>query len=46
MRFYDREQKDEISIGALKQKAEAFLGATHQFKGYEISFKGLSVEDM
>ena len=44
--FEIKRQKDEISIGVLKQKAEVFLGATHQFKDYEIAYKGLSMEDM
>ena len=44
--FEIKRQKDEISIGVLKQKAEVFLGATHQFKNYEIGYKGLSMEDM
>ena len=45
--FYEiKRQKDDISLGVLKQKAEAFLLATHQFKEYKISYKGLSMEDM
>ena len=45
--FYEvKRQEDEISLGVLKQKAEVFLQATHQFKGYKISYKGLSMEDM
>ncbi len=44
--FEIKRQKDEISIGALKQKAEIFLGATHQFKDCEIGYEGLSMEDM
>lgn len=44
--FEIKRQKDEISIGLLKQKAGNFLQATHQFKGYELSFCGLSMEDM
>ena len=45
--FYEiKRQKDEISLGLLKQKAEVFLGATHVFKGYEIAYKGLSMDDM
>lgn len=44
--FEIKRQKDDISIGILKQKAEAFLQATHRFKGYEITYKGLSMEDM
>ena len=41
-----RNQKDDISYGLLKHKAEVFLNATHEFKGYDISYKGLSMEEM
>ena len=45
--FYEiKRQKDDISLGVLKQKVEVFLQATGQFKGYKISYKGLSMEDM
>ena len=45
--FYEiKRQKDEISIGGLRKRTEAFLQATHEFKGYEILYKGLSMEDM
>ena len=45
--FYEiKRQKDEICLGLLKQKAEVFLGATHVFKGYEIAYRGLSMDDM
>ena len=44
--FEIKRQKEEISMGVLKQKAEKFLEATHQFKEYEITYKGLSMEDM
>ena len=45
--FYEiKRQAEEISIGVLKQKAEIFLQATHEFKKYDISYKGLSMEDM
>ena len=45
--FYEiKRQKNDISLGVLKQKAEVFLQATHQFKGYEISYQGLSMEEM
>ena len=45
--FYEiKRQKDDVSFGAVKQKAEVFLQATGQFKGYKISYKGLSMEDM
>ena len=38
--FEIKRQKEEISMGILRQKAEAFLGATHQFKGYEMVYRG------
>ena len=45
--FYEiKRQKDEISIGVLKQKSEAMLRATGAFKGYEIGYEGLSMEEM
>ena len=45
--FYEiKRQKDDISLGVLKQKAEVFLQATHQFKEYKIAYKGLSMEEM
>lgn len=44
--FEIKRQKEDISLGVLKQKTEAFLQATHQFKGYGISYKGLSMQDM
>ena len=45
--FYEiKRQKDDVSFGAVKQKAEVFLQATGQFKGYKISYKGLSMEEM
>ena len=36
----------EICIGLLKQKAEAMLQTTGAFKDYEITYKGLSIEEM
>ena len=45
--FYEvKRQADEISIRVLKQKAEVMLGATHEWKKYEIAYKGLSMEEM
>ncbi len=45
--FYEiKRQRDDISIGTLKQKAEVMLRATGAFKGYEIRYEGLSMEDM
>ena len=41
-----KRQKDEISIGLLKQKAEVMLRATGKFKDYEIEYEGLSMEKM
>ena len=46
MFFEIKRQKEDISLGVLKQKAEVFLQATGQFKGYRISYKGLSMQDM
>lgn len=44
--FEMKRQADDISLELLKHKAEVFLQATHEFKGYEVSCKGLSMEDM
>ena len=45
--FYEiKRQMEDVSIGVLKQKAEVFLQATHEFKKYDISYKGLSIEEM
>ena len=45
--FYEiKRQKDDINLGALKQKGDVFLQATHQFKGYGITYKGLSMQEM
>ena len=45
--FYEiKRQKADISIGLLKKKAELMLLATHEFKGYEIGYEGLSMEEM
>ena len=45
--FYEiKRQKDDINLGALKQKVDIFLQATHQFKGYGITYKGLSMQEM
>ena len=45
--FYEiKRQANEISIGLLKQRVEVFLQATHEFKKYDISYKGLSMDDM
>ena len=45
--FYEiKRQEREISIGVLKQKAEVMLQATHEWKKYDIKYKGLSMEDM
>ena len=46
MFFEIKRQKEDISLGVLKQKAEVFLQATGHFKGYGISYKGLSMQDM
>ena len=44
--FEVKRQAEDISIGVLKQKAEAMLQATHEFKKYEIAYRGLSMEEM
>ena len=45
--FYEiKRQAEEISIGVLKQRAEVMLQVTHQFKKYDVSYKGLSMEEM
>ena len=45
--FYEiKRQKEEISIGELKQKTEAMLRATGAFKDYKIGYEGLSMEEM
>lgn len=45
--FYEiKRQKDEISIGFLKQKAEVMLRVSGEFKDYEIGYEGLSMEEM
>lgn len=46
MFFEIKRQKADISIGLLKKKAEVMLMATHEFKGYEIGYEGLSLEEM
>ena len=45
--FYEiKRQADDISIGVLKQRAEVMLQATHEWKKYEIRYKGVSMDDM
>lgn len=45
--FFEVKRKAEnIDTEILKEKAAAFLRATGEFKGYAISYKGLSMEDM
>ena len=45
--FFEVKRKAEnIDMEALKHKAAAFLRATGEFKGYKISYKGLSMDDM
>ena len=44
--FEIKRQKEEISLGVLKQRAEVFLQATREFKSYGLSYTGLSMEDM
>ena len=44
--FFEVKRKAGNIDMALKQKAAAFLRATGEFKEYEISYKGLSMDDM
>ncbi len=45
--FFDVKRKAEnIDMATLGKKAEAFLRATGEFKGYAISYKGVSMTDM
>lgn len=45
--FFEVKRKAaNIDIEVLKQKTAAFLRATGEFKGYNISYKALSMEDM
>jgi AAA+ ATPase superfamily predicted ATPase len=46
MFFEVKRKAANIDIEVLKQKAAAFLRATGEFKGYNISYKALSMEDM
>ena len=42
----ENELNEEASFFEVKRKAAAFLRATGEFKGYKISYKGLSMDDM
>ena len=45
--FFEVKRKaGNIDMEVLKNKAAAFLRATGEFKGYKISYKGLSMDDM
>ncbi len=45
--FFEVKRKPgNIDLGLLRSKAEAFLRATGEFQGYDISCKGLSMDDM
>lgn len=44
--FEIKRQKAELSLAILKRRAEIFMQGTHQFKGYKITFEGLSMDDM
>ena len=45
--FFEVKRKaDNIDMKVLENKAAAFLRATDEFKGYKISYKGLSMDDM
>ena len=44
--FEVKRKSDNIDMKVLENKAAAFLRATGEFKGYKISYKGLSMDDM
>ncbi|MDE6443383.1 MAG: DUF234 domain-containing protein, partial [Muribaculaceae bacterium] len=45
--FYEvKRQKENISIGDLKEKAEAFFSKNKIASKYDIHYAGLSLEDM
>lgn len=45
--FFEVKRKAEnIDLAALEEKAAAFVRATGQFKGYELTYRGLSMDDM
>ncbi|MDE6450410.1 MAG: ATPase, partial [Muribaculaceae bacterium] len=45
--FFEVKRKAEnIDITTLQKKGAAFLRATGEFMGYDISYKGLSMADM
>lgn len=45
--FYEvKRQSQKIDLALLESRKNEFLKATHQFKGYKIDIKGLSIEDM
>lgn len=45
--FYEVEQQaKDIDLAILRAKADTFLKTTGQFKGYDISYRGLSMDDM
>lgn len=46
MFFEVKRKAGNIDLEALENKAAAFLRATGEFKGYSITYKGLSMEDM
>lgn len=47
MTFFEvKRQSDKIDIPILRAKAEAFLKITQSFDGYEIMYKGLSLDEL
>lgn len=45
--FFEVKRKAEnVSMEILEAKAAVFLRATGEFKGYSLSYKGLSMADM
>jgi len=41
-----KRKADNIDIAILKAKSEVFIKSTHSFAGYEIEYRGLSLEDI
>ena len=44
--FEIKRQAAQMSLPALQEKAQAFLRATGQFQGYDLSYQALSLKDM
>lgn len=45
--FFEVKRKGRnIDMAILRSKADAFLRATHRFAGYDLTYRGLSIDDM